>query len=143
MIKAFGSGKFCRMLMQAGAGANPQGAKNLFTNGSVDVYASHFEKESMVEATTRDYEAAMKEDYTAQVDDQKAGRKIDVPTLVLYSTQNLGVMADVPMIWKKWVKEGTKLEVRGIEDGYGHFLLKEAPDLLFDLITRFTDSITG
>ncbi len=143
MIKAFGSGKFCRMLMQAGAGANADGAKNLFANGSLDVYASHFEKESMVEATARDYEAAAKEDYTAQVDDQKAGRQIDVPTLVLYSTQNLGVMADVPMIWKKWVKEGTKLEVRGIEDGYGHFFLEEAPGLSLELINQFTDSIVG
>ena len=141
MIKAFGSGKFCRMLMQAGAGANADGAKNLFANGSVDVYASHFEKDSMVESTARDYEAAAKEDYTAQVDDQKHGRKIDVPMLVMYSTENLGVMVDVPTVWQKWVKEGTKLEVKGIEDGYGHFFLEEAPDLSFDLIARFYNSL--
>jgi len=96
MMMAFGSGKFCKMLMHAGAGANAEGAKNLFANDRVNVYASHFEKESVVEATARDYEAAAKEDYTAQVDGQEAGRKLDQPTLVLYSTQNLGVMADVP-----------------------------------------------
>ena len=143
MIKAFGGGNFCRMLMQAGAGANADGAKNLFANGSLDVYASHFEKESVIEATAKDYEAAAKNDYTAQVEDQEAGRKIDVPTLVLYSTGNLGVMADVPTVWKKWVKEGTKLEVQGIENGYGHFFLEEAPDLSCDLILKFCESVAG
>ena len=143
MIKAFGSGEFCRMLMQAGAGANADGKKNLFANGSFDVYASHFEQENMLEATARDYEAAAKEDYTAQLEDQEAGRKVDVPTLVLYSAQNLGVMADVPTVWKKRVKEGTKLEVKGIEAGYGHFFLKEAPDLSCDLIVKFCESVNG
>ena len=143
MIKAFGGGKLCRMLMQASAGTNAEGVKNLFSNGSLDVYASHFEKESVVEATAKDYEAAAKEDYVTQVEDQEAGRKIDVPTLVLYSAQNLGVMADVPTVWKKWVKEGTKLEVQGIEDGYGHFFLEEAPDLSCELIVTFSKSVDG
>lgn len=71
MIQAFGSGKSCRMLMQASAGANADGEKNLFANGSLDVYASHFEQETMVEATARDYEAAAKEDHTAQVEDRR------------------------------------------------------------------------
>lgn len=129
--------------MQASAGTNAEGVKNLFSNGSLDVYASHFEKESVVEATAKDYEAAAKEDYVTQVEDQEAGRKIDVPTLVLYSAQNLGVMADVPTVWKKWVKEGTKLEVQGIEDGYGHFFLEEAPDLSCELIVTFSKSVDG
>ena len=141
MIKAFGGGKLCRMLMQAGAGANAEGAKTLFSNGSVDVYASHYENESTIEATARDYEAAAKDDYTAQVEDQKAGRKVDVPILVLYSAQNLGAMANVPEVWQNWVKEGTRLEVKTIEDGYGHFFLEEAPDLSFGHIIQFVESI--
>ena len=141
MIKAFGSGKFCRMLMQAGAGANAEGVKKLFADRSVDVYASHYEKDSIVESTAKDYQAAAKEDYAAQAEDQKAGRKIETPTLVLYSKQNLGVMADVSEIWKRWVKEGTRLDVTGIEDGYGHFFLEEAPDLSFKHIGDFLKSL--
>lgn len=141
MIKAFGSGKFCRILLNAGAGTNAEGTKKLFANGSMDIYASHFEKDSVVEATAKDYEAATKEDYTAQIEDQKNGRKVDVPTLVLYSKQNLGAMVDVPDIWQRWVKEGTRLEVKGIEDGYGHFFLEEAPDLSFAYIIKFVESL--
>ncbi|MCJ1309010.1 hypothetical protein MMC25_002665 [Agyrium rufum] len=143
MIKAFGPGRFCRMVIQAGAGKNAQGAKSLFDNDSVDVYAASFEKEGVLEATSRDYEAAAKEDYVAQVEDQKAGRKIDVPTLVLYSTQNLGAMADVPSIWKNWVKDGTDLEVKGMSDGYGHFFLEEAPHISYDHIVKFIKGVEG
>ena len=141
MIKAFGGGKFCRMIMQAQAGTNTESAKMLFANGSANVYASHYEKDSVIEAAARDYEAAAKEDYAAQVEDQKAERKIDVPILILYSKQNLGAMADVPEIWKKWVKQGTRLDVTGIEDGYGHFFLEEAPELCFGHIIQFVESL--
>ena len=123
--------------MQRGAGANAEGAKKLFENSSVDVYAAHFEKESVLEATSRDYEAAAKEDYVVQVEDQKAGRKLELPTLVLYSAQNLGAMADVPAVWKRWVKEGTRLEVKGIEDGYGHFFLEEGSEMAYEHIIAF------
>ena len=141
MIKAFGAAQFCRLLMQGGAGANAEGAKRLFENDSVDVYAKYFEKDGVLEATARDYEAAAKEDYAAQVEDQKAGRKLEVPTMVLYSAQNLSVMADVPTVWKSWVKEGTRLEAKAIEDGYGHFFLEEAPEMSHELIHEFCRSL--
>ena len=142
MITAFGGGKFCRMLMQAGAGANAAGAERLFANGSLDVYAASFERESVVEAAARDYEAAATVDYAAQVEDQQAGRKIEVPTLVLYSTRNLGAMGDVPAVWKRWVAQGTRLEVKGVEDGYGHFFIEEAPELVGELIIKFAESVS-
>lgn len=71
MMMIFGSDKFCKMLMHADADANAEGAKNLFANNRLNVYASHFEKKSVIEATVRDYEAAAKKNYTAQVDDQE------------------------------------------------------------------------
>ena len=141
MIRAFGAGRFCRTLMEAGAGANAKGRAKLFEAGSVDVYAGCFEKDGVMEATCKDYEAASKEDYIAQIEDQNAGRKLEVPTLVLYSARNLGAMADVPAVWKKWVKEGTRLEVKAIDDGYGHFFLEEAPELSYELIADFCSSV--
>ena len=142
MIKAFGSGHFCRVAVQAGAGTNADGAKKLFDNDSVDVYATYLQKDSVLESTARDYKAAAEEDYAAQVQDQEAGRKLDIPTLVLYSKQNLGPMvADVPEVWKRWVKEGTRLEVKPIENGHGHFFLEEAPEMSCELIVNFARSV--
>ncbi|MCJ1358749.1 MAG: hypothetical protein MMC33_008749 [Icmadophila ericetorum] len=143
MIKAFGGANFCRMIMQSAntGGANENGIANLFSHGSLDVYARHFNKAEMIEGTCRDYEAASKEDYAAQIEDQKEGRKLDVPTLVLYSEKNLGAMADVPVVWKRWVKEGTRLETKGIGEGYGHFFLEEAPELSYEHIIAFCKSL--
>lgn len=143
MIKAFGGANFCRMIMQSAntGGGNEKGIQNLFAHGSLDVYARHFDKPDMIEATSRDYEAASKEDYVAQVEDQKSGRKLDVPTMVLYSEKNLGAMADVGEVWKRWVKEGTRLEAIGIGEGYGHFFLEEAPELSYGHIIAFCQSL--
>ena len=141
MIKAFGITRFCKLTMQASAGANANGVKNLFDNSSIDVYANHLEKDGVLEATARDYEAAAKEDYVAQVEDQKAERKLDVPTLVLYSAQNLGAIVDVSEVWKRWIKEGTMLEVKAIENGYGHFFLEEAPEMSCQLIVDFLQNV--
>ena len=141
MIQAFGITRFCKLTMQASAGANANGVKNLFDNSSIDVYANHLEKDGVLEATARDYEAAAKEDYVAQVEDQKAERKLDVPTLVLYSAQNLGAIVDVSEVWKRWIKEGTMLEVKAIENGYGHFFLEEAPEISCQLIVGFLQNV--
>ena len=143
MIRAFGAGRFCRTLMEIGVGGNAEGKKKLFHGHSVDVYAQYFEREGVLEATCKDYEAATKEDYTTQLEDQAAGRKLEVPTLVLYSARNLGTMADVPAVWKRWVKEGTRLEVKAVEDGYGHFFLEEAPELSCELILDFCRRVEG
>jgi gluconate kinase len=59
------------MLMHADVDVNVKKAKNLFVNDRMNVYASHFEKKSMIETTIKDYETAAKKNYTAQVNDQE------------------------------------------------------------------------
>lgn len=143
MIIAYGGARFVQETFSGafGGNSNEAGRVNLYAHGAVDVYASHWEKESVVRAGAEDYAAAATQDYQLQILDQKEGKKIDVPTLVLYSERNLGAMHDVPAVWQKWVKEGTRLEMHGIGENAGHFFLDEVPEDCLRLILDFIGSL--
>lgn len=142
MIVAYGPSKLLREIM-----LNPRitgsevGMKSLQANGAIDVYADHFGKESVVRAGAEDYAAAATVDYELQLKDQSVGKKIDVPTLILYSQKNLGAMHDVPTVWKNWVNKNVRLEMLGIGDGAGHYFPEEVPDQCLSLILEFVASL--
>ena len=69
--------------------------------------------------------------------DQKAGKKIQVPTMVLYSAANLGRMHDVDSIWPKWTE--SEIKCVGIGEGYGHFLPEECPEICVKYISEWID----
>ena len=60
-----------------------------------------------------------------RVEDQKNGKKITVPTLVMFSKAKLGSGLDVAGIWKDWVEPESILETIGIGNGHGHYLPEE------------------
>jgi len=142
MITAYGPSRLLRELMSSPSiTGNEAGTKSFQANGAIDVYADHFEKESVVRAGAEDYAAAATVDYELQLKDQSEGRKIDVPTLVLYSEKNLGAMHDVPAVWGNWVNKDVRLEIHGIGDGAGHYFLEEVPDKCLSLILSFVASL--
>jgi len=132
MIMVYGRARFVRGTFSGafGGNRNEAGRVNLYADGAVNVYASHWERESVVGAGAEDYSAASTTDYQLQVKDQGQGEKIDVPTLVLYTERerDLGAIHDVPAVWKKWVKGGTRLEVRAIGENAGHCFLDRVRD---------------
>ncbi|MCJ1314886.1 hypothetical protein MMC15_000200 [Xylographa vitiligo] len=78
------------------------------------------------EASARECRAAATEDCAARVEDRKAGRTSDVPTLGLYSARGVGGS------W--WTcrpsgrggsRRGQGWRVKGVEDGDGHFFMEE------------------
>jgi len=107
----------------------------------VSVYMKHFEKQSVIDASCADYRAAALVDHPEQVKDQEEGRKVEVPTLVVYSKKYLGSRYDVPAVWKEWVKEGTSLTTHGVEGGVGHFIPEEAPEELVATLQKWMDEV--
>ena len=77
-----------------------------------------------------------------QEDDQAKGRRIEVPTLVLWSLARLGkMMGNVGESWKPWVKEGVPLKAIGCGDNVGHYLPEEATDVVYNAIVDFLDQV--
>lgn len=103
------------------------------------VYSAHFEKTSVVAASCADYRAAAMVDAAEEEADKVEGRKIGVPTLVLFSKAYLGARYDVEGVWREWVEEG-KLVARGLE-GVGHFLFEEDPELAYGIVRGWVEDV--
>ena len=93
--------------------------------------------ESVVRASCQDYRAGAFEDNDLQREDQRSGRKISIPTLVVYSEVFIGGAYDVEPIWRDWLEEGVRLEVQKIGDGTGHFIAEEAPEETAEIVNAW------
>ncbi|KAI1343423.1 Alpha/Beta hydrolase protein [Xylariaceae sp. FL0016] len=145
MIKAYGGANFCRVVLEKSAGASEEGRAKLFADGAADHYARMYEQEHVIVGGAADYAAGAGEDWDAEQRDLETGRKIGVPTCVLFSERNVGGMHGGPKgvreIWAKWVHEGVRLEVHGIGGDIGHYLPEEAPQEVNGHIVKFLESL--
>lgn len=137
---AQGGGRFCKYLIDRWAGGARKGLHSLKSNGSMEVYSKYFDNEAVVRATCKDYEAGAKEDVDEQRSDQKAGRKINCPTMVIYSADYLGSRFDLEAVWKQWISHTSLLQVEGISDA-GHFVAEEAPEITASCFSQFLESV--
>lgn len=136
MIKAYGGPQWCRNGHLRLAGSKESLAK-IQSDGAVDVHAELFEEEETLRYTCKDYEAGAAPEYRKQEEDQKAGVKIDIPTLVLFSEKNLGAKMNVAEIWKDWIKPGVWHEAVGLGDGVGHYVPEEGHEVVSEKVTQF------
>jgi hypothetical protein len=90
----------------------------------------------VIRASCDDYRAGAEEDVDLQTSDQKAGRKLDVDVLVLFSQEYLGKRYEIKKLWKEWMGKGT-LEVQGIGGGCGHFIAEEKPRETAEAVVGF------
>jgi pimeloyl-ACP methyl ester carboxylesterase len=128
MISAYGGSTWCTEMIQRWAGKNPAGLDALKSDDSLAVYAGFFEKEEVVRASCEDYKHGATTDIEAQERDQKEGRKIEVPLLLLYGKDFIGKRYDFGTVWNEWVKVGVEITNHGLGDGVGHFGAEEAPE---------------
>lgn len=141
IISAFGGDKWCEEMILRWAGKNPKGLEVLKSDDSLSVYTKFFLNPQTVDASNKDYEAGATVDVEAQKEDQNAGRKLDRPTLLLYSESYIGSRYTFPDVWKPWVKEGVKLEIHGLGDNIGHFGAEEAPEESAKVIKGWLEGI--
>lgn len=141
LIKKYGGGQWVRDMHQRITGGKEDLAR-ASADGALDVYAACFEKDETLKYSGEDYAYGAAPEYQHQADDQKAGRKIDVPALVMFSKAKLGARIDVAGVWKDWVAPGTELQAIGVGDGHGHFLPEEAPREVTDALNVFIAKLT-
>ncbi|KAK3317356.1 alpha/beta hydrolase [Cercophora scortea] len=138
LIKAFGGANWVRgghfRLTNS-----PEGIRRIKMEDAVEVYAALFEKEETIRCSCEDYAASATPDFNEQAADQAAGRKIDVPTLVMFSAAKLGSQMDIAEVWKDWVAPGTVYEHVAVGEGYGHYLPEEAYDIVSARVLEFLD----
>lgn len=127
MLSKYPGGQWCRDMNLRLCGSDA-GKDRLKANQALDGYAEAFEKEETLRYSCEDYAYGAAPECQAQQEDQDAGRKIDVPTLVMFSAKMIGSRLDVANIWKDWVAQGTDYQGIGVGNDAGHFLPEEAPD---------------
>lgn len=125
MIISTGGAWFVEQMISKWTGINPEGRNRV--EEALPLYGSHFEKESVVYASCADYRAGATEDCEEQIKDQEMGRKLAIPTLIIFSKDYLGVRYDMKEVWKQWVSRPDLIRLKGIGNGVGHFLPEEDP----------------
>ena len=111
------------------------------TKSATKVYARQYDNETVVRASCRDYEAAALVDVPAQMEDQAAGHKVDIPMLVFWSESGLGSWFDVEKLWRLWAKDGIDLEFCPVGNGVGHYLVEDAPEIVGKRLLQWLNRI--
>lgn len=142
MISAYGGARWARGAHTRIAGASEVSAQRIASDGAVDVYAELFDKRETLYYTCQDYASGAAPEATEQAEDQKSGKKITIPTLVMFSKAKLGARLDVANIWKDWIHPGVQYQGIGVGNGYGHYLPEEAYDDVSDAIATFIKNVT-
>jgi pimeloyl-ACP methyl ester carboxylesterase len=145
MLKAYGGGKWAQKMIMRWAGSNEKRLDKLKSGDALDVYGSFFDKDSVLYASCKDYEAGATLDVKAQVEDQEGGRQIDVPVLLLYGKAYLGAKANVTVsdAWAGWIKDQSLITEVGLGDGIGHFVAEEGADETTDALLKWIERIKG
>jgi pimeloyl-ACP methyl ester carboxylesterase len=145
MLKAYGGGKWAQKMIMRWAGSNEKRLDKLKSDDALNVYGSFFDKDSVVHASCKDYEAGASLDVKAQVEDQEGGRQIDVPVLLLYGKEYLGAKAKVKVLdaWVGWIKDQSLITEVGLGDGIGHFVAEEGADETADALLKWIEKIKG
>jgi haloacetate dehalogenase len=84
-----------------------------------------------IAAMCADYRASFHLDRRHDEEDRAAGRRIDVPVL-LVTGRDETQLADAPDVWRRWAADLTATRVPA-----GHFIPEEAPEELGDTLVQF------
>jgi pimeloyl-ACP methyl ester carboxylesterase len=142
MIQAYGGGNWARGANTRLAGPSEIGKERVAADGAIDVYAELFDSKDTIHYTCLDYQSGGAPEATEQEEDQKKGKKINIPTTVMFSTSRLGSTQDVAEIWKDWIQPGFFYEGIAAEEGRGHYLPEEAYEHVSEALAAFVKRVT-
>ena len=120
-------------------GGNAAGVEKFKENHAWELYCHQFNNPECIAGSCADYKSGATSEPKEQESDQKEGKKVKVPTLVMYSGANLGRMHDVPAIWKDWC-DG-ELKTFAVPGGIGHFIPEEDPDITAKQVIEWIDHV--
>jgi pimeloyl-ACP methyl ester carboxylesterase len=141
LIRSYGGGKWAKEMILKWAGSNEVGLANLKSGNSLDVYGSFFDNPSVIKATCQDYEAGATTDVIAQTADQVAGRKVNIPVLLIYGEEYLGWRVDVKEEWQNFVTNKGLITNHPLSNGIGHFVVEEAPEETAAALVSWIESL--
>ncbi|KAH8805077.1 Alpha/Beta hydrolase protein [Xylogone sp. PMI_703] len=143
IVMAYGGGNFAKAILTSAGGSNTVGRALFTSDNAFDVYATFFDQLSVTNATVFDFATGATFDYQREAADQAAGRKISMPTHVLYAVASLETAFgfNVSEVWSRYVNPSAKLTTYGIGNGYGHFIVEEAPDQTVAQLNNFMDRL--
>ncbi|KAK5069928.1 hypothetical protein LTR64_007890 [Lithohypha guttulata] len=141
MISKYGGGQWARDAHKRISGGEAD-LQTISKDGALDVYAACFEKEETLRYSCEDYAYGAAPEYQDQKADQEAGRKVDVPSLIMWSKAKLGARIDVAGTWKEWIAPGADHTAIGVGDGHGHYLPEEASKEVIEATTNFIKKLT-
>ena len=109
-------------------------AKSLapFGDAALEAYRAAFDEPSRIHAFCEDFRAGEGADKEALLADKNAGKKIIVPTLVLWSAAHFPAQPSLLDAWRDWASD-----VRGEAIDSGHYLAEEAPDAVLKALDGF------
>ncbi|QIW94770.1 hypothetical protein AMS68_000288 [Peltaster fructicola] len=137
MIMAMGGDLFCQTIFDKSAGSSEQSKAKLYENNAVEHYKALFAKAETIRGSCADYREGSVQESEEQEEDQKAGRKVKVPVLALYSAGNLGRAHDVTASWRPYVD--AEVQGFGIGDGVGHYLPESAPEVVSEHVLAWIE----
>lgn len=143
MITAFGPSNWCQEMILRWSGKNVAGTEKLKADDALTVYGDFFAQEHTLKASCEDYKEGATTDVEKEEKDQKDGRKIEVPLLLLYSESGIGSRFAFPDVWREWVGKGVEIESRRLGEGVGHFGAEEAPEECAEVIQGWLGKVVG
>ena len=109
-------------------------AKSLGVFGpqALAAYAQAFDDPARIHAFCEDFRAGEGPDKEALLADRAAGKKLIMPTLLLWSAEHFPAQPSLLDVWKDWAQE-----LRGEAIDAGHYLAEEAPDAVLTALEEF------
>jgi haloacetate dehalogenase len=100
--------------------------------GALDAYAQAFDDPLRIHAFCEDFRASEGADKEALLADRAAGKRLIMPTLVLWSAIHFPENPSLLEVWRDWADD-----VSGEPVDCGHYLAEEAPEAVLSALTAF------
>ncbi|HEY8071622.1 MAG TPA: alpha/beta hydrolase [Methylocystis sp.] len=105
---------------------------DIFGEAALKAYAQAFSDPTRIHAFCEDFRAGDGADKELLLADKAAGKKIIVPTLVLWSAAHFPQTPSLLVIWRDWADD-----LRGEAIDSGHYLAEEAPEAVLKALDAF------
>lgn len=111
LITAYGGSNYVNASITAAAGTNTASRHMLLSGDAIKVYGTFMDQLATRSAIVMDFVAQATVDYQREAADQQAGKKLSLPSVVVYSIANTvqGLGVDPVKVWADYVNPSANL----------------------------------